>query len=91
MERTIAAFEARRQFGKLLQEVLTSGDRFVVKRHGEPVAAVVPIAVYEQWKQARSAFFAKVRAASERANLAPHEAQRVASDAVLAVRTTSQP
>ena len=91
MEKAIAAFEARRTFGKILQDVLTRGDRFVVERHGEPVAAVVPIEVYEQWKQARSAFFAKVRAAAERADLSPEAAEALADQAVQAVRTLSQP
>lgn len=80
MEKNVKAFDARRQFGKILHEVLTRGDKFVVERHGEPVAAVVPIEVYEQWKRARSSFFAKARAASEWANLTPEEADKVAFD-----------
>lgn len=43
----IPAFEARRKFGKLLQGIL-KGDKYVVERNGEKVAAVVPIEVYEQ-------------------------------------------
>ncbi|MBI4494877.1 MAG: type II toxin-antitoxin system Phd/YefM family antitoxin [Chloroflexi bacterium] len=91
MEKTVAAFEARRQFGKILTDVLTRGDRFVVERHGEPVAAVVPIEVYEQWKKARSAFFARARAAAEQANLPPDEADRLAAEAVRAVRAATTP
>ena len=86
MEKTIGAFEVRRQFGKILHEVVAEGERFVVERHGEPVAAVVPIAVYEQWKKARDAFFDRLRAASERANMSPEEADELASEAVKAVR-----
>lgn len=86
MERTVAAFEARRKFGKLLQEVAARGDRYVVERHGEPIAAVVPIEIYEQWKRGRSAFFAQARAASERANLSPEAADALAAEAVQAVR-----
>ncbi len=87
MERIIAAFEARRSFGRVLQEVLASGERFIVERHGEPVAAVVPIEVYEQWKAARGAFFARIRAASERAGMPPNEAEVLADEAVRAVRS----
>jgi prevent-host-death family protein len=86
MERTVGAFEARRQFGKILQEVLARGDRVLVERHGEPVAAVVPIEVYQQWKQARGEFFARVRAAAEQADLAPRAADELAAEAVRAVR-----
>lgn len=64
MEKTIGAFEARRQFGKIPREVVAKGDQFVVERHGDAVAAVVPIEVYEQWQRRREAFFAKMRAAS---------------------------
>ena len=47
----------RRGFGQMLQDILTRGDKFVVERHGTPVAVVVPIEVYEQWKQNRERFF----------------------------------
>ena len=87
MERRIAAFVARRGFGRVLQDVLVRGDRFVVERHGEPVAAVVPIEVYQQWKNARDDFFARIRAASERADLPPDEAEALADEAVRAVRS----
>jgi prevent-host-death family protein len=53
MEKSIGAYEIRRRLGKVLQEVIGSGDRYVVERHGEPVAAVVPIEVYNQWKRAQ--------------------------------------
>ncbi|MBI4318475.1 MAG: type II toxin-antitoxin system Phd/YefM family antitoxin [Chloroflexi bacterium] len=86
MEKTIGAFAVRRQFGKVLQEVVAKGDRYVVERHGEPVAAVVPIEIYEQWKSARSEFFERVRAASVRANLSPEEADRLAEEGVRAIR-----
>ncbi|MSQ15634.1 MAG: type II toxin-antitoxin system Phd/YefM family antitoxin [Dehalococcoidia bacterium] len=85
MEKMIAAFEARRTFGKILQQVL-QGERFVVERNGEAVAAVVPIEVYEQWKQSRNAFFAKIRAAAKEADLPEVEADRLAEEAIQAVR-----
>ena len=62
------------------------GDKVVVERHGEPIAAVVPVHVYEQWKRRREAFFAKMRAVSEQASLSPEEAQRIAAESVQAVR-----
>lgn len=57
MERPIGAFDARRQFGKVLNEGVAKGDRYVVAWHGEPITAVAPIALYEQWKRSREAFF----------------------------------
>ena len=90
MEKTIAAFEARRKFGKILQEVAGKGDRFVVERHGEPVAAIVPVEVYENWKRQRTEFFDLIRTMQEEANLDPEEAERVANEAVQAVRAKAQ-
>ena len=87
MERTIGAFDVRRQFGKVLNEVVARGDTYVVARHGEPIAAVVPIAVYEQWKRTREGFFDRLEATAQRANLPDDEALALANDAVTAVRS----
>ena len=91
MEKTIAAVQAPRQFGELLQGVIGSGDHVVMERQGEAVAALVPIEVYEQWKRGRRRFFAQASAAAEQAGLAPQEAQALADQAVQAVRAASRP
>ena len=88
-ETLVGAFEARRQFGKILSEVAGKGERYVVERHGEPVAAVVPMEVYQQWKMSRETFFATARAAAEQANLSEEEADALAAEAVRAVRRQS--
>lgn len=87
MEKTVGAFEIRRNFGKVLQNVAARGDKYVVERHGEPVAAVVPMEVYEQWKRSRSRLMEQLRAAQERADLSPEEAEALAAEAVRAART----
>ena len=87
MEKTVPAFEARRQFGKMLQDVLSRGDKYVVERHGEPVAAVVPIEVYEQWKRSREAFFTRLKDAAEKSAMIPENADALAEEAVRAVRS----
>ncbi|MCL5266364.1 MAG: type II toxin-antitoxin system Phd/YefM family antitoxin [Chloroflexi bacterium] len=89
MEKTIGAFAVRRQLGKVLQEVVAKGDRYVVERHGEPIAAVVPIEVYDQWKKARDDFFDRLRVISEEANMTPEEADKLAKEAVRQVRRGS--
>lgn len=86
MEKTISAFEARRNFGRILQEVLTKGDSVVVERHGEPVAVVVSVSLYEQWQQNRRAAFDKLREMSERANMPEDEANELIEEAIRAVR-----
>jgi prevent-host-death family protein len=89
MEKLVGAFEARRRFGRILNEVSSHGDRFVVEHHGEPVAAVVPIKVYRQWKHQRAAFFDQMRATAERANLSHEEAAALVRETIRMVRGQS--
>lgn len=91
MEKTIAAFEARRQFGKMIREVETHGDSYVVERHGEPVAAVVPLRIYDRWKRERDDFLDILHKAQEHSarydpDMTEEEAMDLALEAVAAVR-----
>jgi prevent-host-death family protein len=88
MEKTIGAFEVRRSLGRILQDVAANGNRVVVERNGQPVAAVVPIDVYNQWKRSRAEFFERMRQASEHANMTPDEADQLAAEAIAAVRAS---
>ncbi len=74
MEKTIGAFEVRRKFGKVIQEVLTKGDKYIIERHGEEVAVVVPVEIYKQWKQDRDKFFEELSELQGEANMSPEEA-----------------
>lgn len=87
MEKTIGAFEIRRKFGQILQAIIGGGDKFIIQWHGQPVAAVVPIGVYEQWKKNRAFFFEELRKAQEQADLSAEEADAVAQEAVQAIRS----
>ena len=86
MEKTVSAFEARRQFGKIIQDVLANHDCYIVERHGQPVAAVVPIELLNQWKRARQAFFDQMEAMADRINLPAEEAERLALEVTEEVR-----
>lgn len=86
MEKTLGAFEARRQLGKILKEVAGKGDRYVVEYHGEPVAAVVPMALYARWKRQREVFFDRLEEMAATADLPPQEADDLAAEAVRAAR-----
>ena len=86
MEKTVSAYEARRNFGKVLNEVSAKGDRIVVEKHGEPVAVVVPVEVYKQWQVARQQAFDTIRKMAEEANVPEEEAEQLAVEAVRAVR-----
>lgn len=90
MEKTVSAFEARRQFGSLLNGVDARGDKVVVTRHGEPVAALVPISILVHWRQQREDFLEMWdRLESRNVDLEPlteDEAMEIALEAVAAVR-----
>jgi prevent-host-death family protein len=61
MEKIIGVTEARDQFRTIVDEVQYQGDKYVVSRHGKPAVAVVPIQVYESWKQQRQRLLAVIR------------------------------
>ena len=87
MEKTVSAYEARRNFGKVLNEVAAKGDRIVVEKHGEPVAVVVPVEVYKQWQASRQQFFDWIREMAERTNADEKEAEALIEEALQAVRS----
>ena len=87
MVKTLSAWEARRQFGKVLREVARDGDAFIVESHGEPVAAVVPLRVLDSWERERRLFFDTIRTVSERANLSEEEAEHLVAEAIQRVRS----
>ncbi len=91
MERTISAFDMRRMFGKVLTEVLARGTVYVIERHGEPVAAVVPMRLYEQWQRQREAFFDEIEATAQRVNMPEDQALTIALEEQQAVRAARRP
>jgi prevent-host-death family protein len=91
MEKTIAAFEARRQFGQLLQAVEGRKDRIIVEKHGQAVAVIVPMEVYEQWRGQWERAFDLIELAASRAAVDEDEAELLATEAVAHVRATTSP
>lgn len=89
MEKTVSSLDAAQRFGDLLQEVSANGDRYVVEQDGVPLAAMVPFAIYAQWKRRREGFFGDMRETDERAGLSETEAATLVDEARRAVR--SQP
>lgn len=89
MEKTVSSQDVPQRFGDLLREVSDKGDRYVVERDGVPLAAVVPFALYSQWKRRRESFFGQMRETADRANLSEDEAVRLTDEAKQDVR--SQP
>jgi prevent-host-death family protein len=94
MEKTMSAFEARRQFGKVLDEVGGRGNHVVVERHGEPVAVVIPMTTYQAMckrrAEAMEEFFKIADAAAAQANMAPGDADALIAEALEAVRAAPE-
>lgn len=86
MEKSVGALDARRQLGKILDDVSGNGDHYIVNLHGEPVAALVPIALYQRWKRRREAFFDTLDEMATTADLTSAEADALADEAVRAAR-----
>jgi len=86
MIRTISTEEIESQFDQIIQDVI-SGDNYIIERDGQPVAVLVPMALYAHWETERAAFFAQMQEVAARANLDPDEAERLVNEAVQAVRT----
>jgi prevent-host-death family protein len=87
MEKKLGITQAREVLGDLIEQVQYQGNAYIISRNGKPAAAIVPIEIYESWKRERKAFFDTIRKAQGQASLSAEEAEKLASEAVLAVRT----
>ncbi len=89
MEKELGITEARQDFSGVLEEVQYRGQSFVINRRGKPVAAVVPLEVYESWKRRRKKFFDAIReiqAANKEAD--PEQVMKKVVEAQQAVRSS---
>lgn len=59
---------------------------YIVTKKEGPVAAVVPLTVYNEWKQDRADLFDAIATAQERADLTTQEANTLSQEAVEVVR-----
>lgn len=86
MERMLGITQAREEFSDVIEHVQYQGDSYIISRHGKPAAAVVPVEIYENWKRQREEFFDRIRRMQQEAHLAPEGAERLAAEAIAAVR-----
>ncbi len=84
MLKTINAMRARVTSGKFFEEVYYRGDQYVIERVGKPMAVVVPVEQFEQWRKEREEFFSLVDEIRERNREANPEA--LAGDVAAVVR-----
>jgi prevent-host-death family protein len=87
MEKVLGVTEARKKFSSIVEQVQCEGDTYLISRYGKPAAALVPVEVYDNWRQhQREMFFDLVRDMQKEADLSPKEADRAAQDAVAGIR-----
>ena len=65
MEWQLGITEARKQLAQIVDQVKYKGEYYVIIRHGQPAAAVVPLDVYRQWKERREELFDAIRRVQE--------------------------
>jgi prevent-host-death family protein len=61
MERRLGITEARKQLADIVDRVTYKGENYIIVRHGQEAAAVVPVDVYRRWKAEREELFEVIR------------------------------
>ncbi len=61
MVRQLGVTQARKDLARIIDEVRYKGENYIIVRHGQPAAAVVPIEVFRQWEKEREELFATIR------------------------------
>ena len=90
MERKLGVTKAREKFGEIIDHVQYQGDTFIINRHGRAAAAVVPVEVYENWKQQRRMFCDAIRKMQDdNKDIDPEEVWEDVLKAQQAVRSSS--
>jgi len=87
MAKRMSAKEARSKFADLLGSVNYGGEEVIVERSGRPVAAVIPVPVYERLVAERKARFEVIdRVRSHSTGATVEEIESDVRDAVTKVR-----
>jgi prevent-host-death family protein len=89
--KTIAAQEARRRFGELLDKADYRRESFLIERAGQAKAAIVPISEYNEMQrmkqEAKKRLFARIDKVQKRlANRDPQKIEAVIQEAIEATR-----
>ena len=82
MTKTISAWEARRNFGKIMNDVAVNRATLVVESHGAARMALVPTYILEDWEARRRHLFETWESVAQRANLSEVDADALAQEAV---------
>ena len=87
MQKKVSAMEARRNLGRLLEETYYRGDVFIIERAEKPMAALVPLEQYQQWRMERDKLFALIDQVQTRTREVPvTELEETIAEAVAAAQ-----
>ena len=87
MEKSVNSSSLRSKLSPILDDVQFNRDNYIIERNGRPAAVIVPVNIYENWKQSRQRFFElveEVQAANKDAD--PDEVMELVLEAQQAVR-----
>lgn len=91
----MGAREARQKFSELLGRVHYGGETVILESSGKPMAAVVPLQVYQQWLEDREAHFERIEQMKQRRpRYSEDEVEADIAEALAAIRgehATSNP
>ena len=91
MEKEIGVTKAREELRRIVDEVQYQGTKYVVKRHGSPAVVIVPVEIYENWKQQRKRLLTLIREVQlANPDVEPDEVMRDVLEAQQATRKQSQ-
>jgi prevent-host-death family protein len=89
IERELGITKARETLGDVVEQVQLQGDTYVISRYGKPVAAIVPIEVYENWKRQRGKLFDTIgRIRSRNEEVDPDQVMQDVLQAQQAIRSS---
>lgn len=90
MEKIIKSSVLRSQLSPILDEVQFNRDNYIIERNGRPAAVIVPLDIYENWKQNRQRFFDTIRQVQQANQDAdPDEVMELVLQAQQAIRSES--
>ncbi|MCB0194813.1 MAG: type II toxin-antitoxin system Phd/YefM family antitoxin [Anaerolineae bacterium] len=89
MEKTIGVTQARSELNTIVEQVEREGETFIIQRHGKAAAVLVPIELYEMWKQQKESFFDTFRQTQKQADLDADLAEEIAAEAISAIREST--
>jgi prevent-host-death family protein len=85
----VGSREAREDFDNVLGEVRTHGNTVIIEEAGEPIAAVIPLEVYERLVAERESRFQIIDHIKERVpDVSSEEVEADVAEAIAAVRAT---